>query len=386
MANRQPSAEVVGKAFIEQYCYVLRHHPEMVPQFYKESSKLGRPDDRGDVTSVTTIDGIKEKIMATRLGVPEIRKVDSQDSHNGGVLVHVTGRLIREDDVQRGFVQVFFLAPQETGYFVLNDMLRYTGDTDDQGSASDREETVPLPIDDVIATAYEVCDSMSNGECWTVQVKEPGNEICDSVKNGESSTVQERESSNEVLDVASDGCHVDTTLDQQMYKRTYADVMKPKKGGAVKASAAAPSKAVPTPSSDAPIFTSGAAGNNTSVCIKNIPFGATPALLEEHFKRFGPIKPGGIQVRTSKCRERPCCYGFVEFEMADSARSAIKASPIIISDRQVYIEQKKLFGSGVNDNRGRFPPGRGDGHLSAGARQHGNRSHFGGRAGNPRNY
>ncbi|CAL9107989.1 unnamed protein product [Musa acuminata var. zebrina] len=386
MANRQPSAEVVGKAFIEQYYYVLQHHPEMVHQFYKESSKLGRPDDRGDVTSVTTIDGIKEKIMATRLGVPEIRKVDSQDSHNGGVLVHVTGRLIREDDVQRGFFQVFFLAPQETGYFVLNDILRYAGDIDDQGSANDREETVPLPIDDVIATAYEVCDSMSNGESWTVQEKEPDNEICDSVNNDESSTVPERESRNEVLDVASDGCRVGTTLVQQMYKRTYAEVMKPKKGGAVKESAAAASKAVPTPTSDTPISTSGAAGNNTSVCIKNIPFGATPAHLEEHFKRFGPIKPGGIQVRTTKCQERPSCYGFVEFEMADSARNAIKASPIIISGRQVYIEQKKIFGSGVNDNRGRFPPGRGDGHLSAGARQHGNRSHFGGRAGNPRNY
>lgn len=84
---------------------------------------------------------------------------------------------------------------------------------------------MPLRIDDVIATAYEVCDSMSNGESWTVQEKEPGNEICDSVNNGESSTVPERESSNEVLDVASDGCRVDTTLDQQMYKRTYAEVV-----------------------------------------------------------------------------------------------------------------------------------------------------------------
>lgn len=27
----------------------------MVHQFYKENSKLGRPDDRGNVTSVTTI-------------------------------------------------------------------------------------------------------------------------------------------------------------------------------------------------------------------------------------------------------------------------------------------------------------------------------------------
>ena len=50
----------------------------MVHQFYKESSKLGRPDDRGDVTSVTTIDvstrnlSIKEgKTILMQIGTKE---------------------------------------------------------------------------------------------------------------------------------------------------------------------------------------------------------------------------------------------------------------------------------------------------------------------------
>jgi hypothetical protein len=57
----------------------------------------------------------------------EIKGVDAQDSLCGGVTVLVTGHLTGKDDVCREFVQSFFLAPQEKGYFVLNDILRYVG-------------------------------------------------------------------------------------------------------------------------------------------------------------------------------------------------------------------------------------------------------------------
>lgn len=55
----------------------------------------------------------------------EIKTVDSQDSHGGGVLVLVTGSLSTKSNEKRNFVQSFFLAPQEKGYFVLNDIFRY---------------------------------------------------------------------------------------------------------------------------------------------------------------------------------------------------------------------------------------------------------------------
>ena len=55
----------------------------------------------------------------------EIKTVDSQDSHCGGVLVLVTGSLSTKSSDKRNFVQSFFLAPQEKGYFVLNDIFRY---------------------------------------------------------------------------------------------------------------------------------------------------------------------------------------------------------------------------------------------------------------------
>lgn len=70
---------------------------------------------------------IDKKILALGYGVinAEIATVDTQESYGGGVLVLVTGYLTGKDGVRRTFTQTFFLAPQETGYFVLNDMFRY---------------------------------------------------------------------------------------------------------------------------------------------------------------------------------------------------------------------------------------------------------------------
>ena len=70
---------------------------------------------------------IDKKIMALGYGVisAEIATVDTQESHGGGYIVLVTGYLTGKDSVRRTFSQTFFLAPQETGYFVLNDMFRF---------------------------------------------------------------------------------------------------------------------------------------------------------------------------------------------------------------------------------------------------------------------
>lgn len=53
---------------------------------------------------------------------------DSQSSYEGGVIVLVTGCLITQDKLRKKFTQSFFLAPQDNGYYVLNDVLRYIVD------------------------------------------------------------------------------------------------------------------------------------------------------------------------------------------------------------------------------------------------------------------
>ncbi|KAK4374793.1 hypothetical protein RND71_005470 [Anisodus tanguticus] len=47
---------------------------------------------------------------------------------------------------------------------------------------------------------------------------------------------------------------------------------------------------------------------------------ATPAILEDEFKKFGPIRNGGIQVRSN----RGFTFGFVEFEEANAVQKDIE--------------------------------------------------------------
>lgn len=70
---------------------------------------------------------INDKIVSLNYGDfrAEIKSVDAQESFNGGVQVLVTGYLTGKDNKVNNFAQSFFLAPQDKGYFVLNDMLRY---------------------------------------------------------------------------------------------------------------------------------------------------------------------------------------------------------------------------------------------------------------------
>jgi len=111
-----------------------------------------------------------------------------------------------------------------------------------------------------------------------------------------------------------------------------------------------------------------------SIYIKGLPLNATPSLLENEFKKFGPIKNGGIQVRSQK----GFCFGFVEFEVASAVQSAIKESPIDIGGRQAVVEEKRSTSRG--NGKGRFSSGRGNGYRNEGGRGgRGNGNYGGGR-------
>lgn len=81
---------------------------------------------------------INDKILSLDYGEcsAEIITVDAQESYNGGVLVLVTGYLTGKDNVRRKFTQSFFLAPQDKGYFVLNDVFRYVDEANHVNQAS----------------------------------------------------------------------------------------------------------------------------------------------------------------------------------------------------------------------------------------------------------
>ncbi|WMV12850.1 hypothetical protein MTR67_006235 [Solanum verrucosum] len=109
-----------------QYYHILHHSPGLVFRFYQDISKLGRPEDDGSMSITSTMQAINDKILSLNYADfrVEIKSVDSQESFNGGVHVLVTGYLTGKDNLIRNFSHTFFLAPQDRGYFVLNDMWR----------------------------------------------------------------------------------------------------------------------------------------------------------------------------------------------------------------------------------------------------------------------
>lgn len=98
---------------------------------------------------------INEKIVSLNYGDfrAEIKSVDSQESFNGGVQVLVTGYLTGKDNKVSNFAQAFFLAPQDRGYFVLNDMFRYVNNV----------TLNPALVSDVVPIAAEPGKKISLG-------------------------------------------------------------------------------------------------------------------------------------------------------------------------------------------------------------------------------
>ncbi|KAJ4831842.1 hypothetical protein Tsubulata_017505 [Turnera subulata] len=358
-----PSADLVGNAFVEQYYHILHQSPELVHRFYQDSSLLSREGPDGHMTTVTTMQAINEKILSLNYGdyTAEIKTADAQESHQKGVIVLVTGCLTGKDNVKKKFTQTFFLAPQDKGYFVLNDVFRFVGETEppaestplDNGVSEnappaavapaqgwdDYEEPVPTQAPDHLtvdpATSFEEDDVQNGPEVCDPSDKEEGSVIDVEVVEPPTESTE-----NEVL-ASVDAAPAST---EDAPKKSYASIVKVMKGNV-------PSRPVYVPTANAraalanseqqslnsakpasPLDGASTGGfgadsgdvqeeEGHSIFVRNLPFNATVAQLEEAFKRFGPIKPDGIQVRSNK---QGFCFGFIEFESASSMQSALE--------------------------------------------------------------
>ncbi|KAB2053515.1 hypothetical protein ES319_A12G192900v1 [Gossypium barbadense] len=393
-----PSAQVVGNAFVEQYYHILHQSPNLVHRFYQDSSCLSRPDMYGNMTTVTTMQAINEKVLSLNYEdyTAEIKTADAQDSFEKGVIVLVTGCLTGKDNVRRKFTQTFFLAPQDKGYFVLNDIFRYVEEKELQNSVpvngiNEQASTSaltpePEPTHDNLAedplTYPEDEDVNNDAEVFDPSDKEEGSVIEDEVVEPQNIT-----SPNETVVV------VDSppVVLEDAPKKSYASIVKvmktntasapvyvptnnvrvaPKEPHSIVSAKPAPATEVALPNSDnAPESSNdNEEAEGHSIYVRNLPYTATPVQLEVAFKKFGPIKRNGIQVRSNK----GFTFGFVEFENASSVQSALEASPITIGDRQAAVEEKRTntrvgssgsgsgtgTGTGTGTGRARYPSGK----------------------------
>ncbi|KAF8698781.1 hypothetical protein HU200_035039 [Digitaria exilis] len=390
------SPHVIGGAFVQQYYHILHEQPDQVHKFYQESSILGRPESNGTMAYVTTLDSIDEKILSMdfRNYLTEIETADAQLSHKDGVLIVVTGSMTSEQGVCRRFTQSFFLAPQESGgYFVLNDVFRFIS------------ERKPAEVNQVVTQEN---GSSQNGisapePCSALPEPSPANRNVISDHVTTENIVTERQISNPSVNGAAVENNVNAKPPVQVAKedskkapatappppaptqtdvtrKSYASIVKDMKEGppttqvAKTTPSVAKQKPAPKPvskavedsekssvkptqaneTSDGIVAQNNSSRNEQgySIFVKHLPYSTNVEILEEEFKRFGAIKPGGVQVRHNK--DDHFVYGFVEYESQQSMQAAIEASPIHMEDKEVRIEAKR-----ANSRGGRFQSGRG---------------------------
>ncbi|XP_076934095.1 nuclear transport factor 2-like [Bidens hawaiensis] len=399
-APQQPvSAQVVGNAFVQQYYHILHQSPGLVHRFYQDISKLGRPEQDSSMSITTTMDAINSKIVSLNYDEfrAEIKSVDAQESLNGGVNVLVTGYLTGKDNVVRKFTQSFFLAPQDKGYFVLNDMFRYMEDANHNEGNNAPVEDVEDPIvsEKVIESVDVVENNIPDQAAEESQVEEVLKKSPENVTvEVEAVTAVEKEEvvPEVVVEVPSPPPVVEpNTKTEETPKKSYASIVMDLKQNGVPFSSPTPAPRKPQPRNQEPQATNvpptviipepvssnvDAVENGIheeeadgySIYIKGLPMNAIPALLEEEFKKFGPIKSNGIQVRSN--RVQGFCFGFVEFEAPDAVQKAIAASPVSINGRLAAVEEKRSTNS--KGARGRFSIGRGGGFRNEGMRGRGN--------------
>ncbi|KAL9285083.1 hypothetical protein ACSQ67_024614 [Phaseolus vulgaris] len=424
MASSYPgsvSATQVGSYFVGQYYQILRQQPNLVHQFYSDSSTMIRVDGDSvesaqDVLLENTdwmfdfrlVWFLDELAVADQVRVLmqqihsivsllsftsiEIKTINSLDSWDGGVLVMVSGSVkLKDISGRRKFVQTFFLAPQEKGYFVLNDIFHFV------------EEDVTYP--NMIPVASEAMDtqphvsaSLAEPPASDYGLEEEAREYVNSVhidddpvdkyslpehhqqlhEDLENEIVVEETSAQEASPPMHSVAHTvkdpPAALVEESFeeppKKTYASILLVSKGQPVLS--AAPQhipqytfKSGPPPSelnhvaqpaiqqsSPASMYVpeSGSEpadesygledeGEVTSVYVRNLPANVTEAEIDLEFKSFGRIKPDGIFIRVRK--EIGVCYAFVEFEDIIGVQNALQASPIQLAGRQVYIEERR---------------------------------------------
>ncbi|TVU01879.1 hypothetical protein EJB05_18743 [Eragrostis curvula] len=381
--NHTISPHVISGVFVQQYYHILHESPDQVHKFYQDSSILGRLDSNGTMVSVTTLHEINEKIMSMdfRNCLTEIETADAQLSHKDGVLIVVTGSLTSSEGICRKFTQTFFLAPQESGgYFVLNDVFRFIAErpppeinhvviqeNEDNQNAKSATETEPTPVDENRNSDHVAMENnVTEGQVIDPTVNDTAFE--NNVSINPLAQVA-KEDANKAVVAPPPPPAAPTQTD--VTKKSYASIVKVMKEGPPTPPVAKPSPSVaktkPAPkpvtkivegqakSSPKPTQVTVAEAapsdknvteNNSprneqgySVFVKNLPFNASVQMVEEEFKKFGAIKPGGIQVRNN--RTDGFCFGFIEYESQQSMQAAIEASPVHMGEKEVYVEEKR---------------------------------------------
>ncbi|KAJ8763935.1 hypothetical protein K2173_003717 [Erythroxylum novogranatense] len=396
------TAAQVGTYFVDKYYQVLQQRPELVHQFYTDASTMLRLDgcNRDSAASLLQIHVLIMSLNYTRI---EIKIAHALESWNRGVLVMVSGSVqVKNLGSRRKFVETFFLAPQEKGFFVLNDVFHFTDDEpvhlpavllaqrnlDSQVNSNPSiQQSVPTYMMGGEIQAREFVPSADVKEnnqvdryCFQEQPLQqvPGTENI----LGEHSIQESNDSLQSTVTTCPDQLHTPMQAEEPP-KHTYASILR---GQSARAAPPRPSVNMSAPSPHAsewnrlPEATAQQAtvtsnsfersvadtfedfsavedeGEIKSVYVRNLLPTVSETEIEEEFKNFGRIAPDGVVIRGRK--DIGVCYAFVEFEDMAGVHNAVKAGSANVAGQLVYVEERRPnsnipFRAGRGRGRGR---------------------------------
>lgn len=140
----------------------MNDKPEQLHRFYTKNSYYQYGVEGEDTNLRHGQVEINQQILGSNFKGCKVLVVslDAQPSANNGILVHAIGEMSHHDEGPwRKFVQVFFLAEQPNGYFVLNDNLRFL--KEEEFENEDQEEPAPSEPEPVPESSY--AHSQPNG-------------------------------------------------------------------------------------------------------------------------------------------------------------------------------------------------------------------------------
>ncbi|PHH76145.1 hypothetical protein CDD80_1777 [Ophiocordyceps camponoti-rufipedis] len=153
--NSNLSKDEVGWFFVEQYYTTLSKSPEKLHLFYGKRSQFvqGLEAEVANVSVGRQV--IQERIKQLDFQDCKVRvsNVDSQASFDN-IVIQVIGETSNKGAEPKKFVQTFVLAQQPSGYFVLNDILRYIKEEDDDDPAV--TAAVEAPVNEDVAPAATI--------------------------------------------------------------------------------------------------------------------------------------------------------------------------------------------------------------------------------------
>ncbi|KAL6866885.1 hypothetical protein J3F83DRAFT_91925 [Trichoderma novae-zelandiae] len=152
-AGNNLSKDEVGWYFVEQYYTTLSKSPEKLHLFYGKASQFVSGLE-AEVANVSVgRQPIQERIKQLDFHDCKVRvsNVDSQASYDN-IVIQVIGEISNKSGEPKKFVQTFVLAQQPSGYFVLNDILRYISEDQEEQPA---EAELEAPAAEPEVTAAE---------------------------------------------------------------------------------------------------------------------------------------------------------------------------------------------------------------------------------------